>query len=121
MSEKLKQKLTIDELETLLNKEEDYRIKILPDGSIIRLSDEEVDVIRKELKEEERKADEVRRLADELFQAVEKAQGFAFISDGEGAGMTKKEFFERIRGRLDWSHKATDEIKKFLKKYGQCS
>lgn len=121
MSEKVKQKLTIDELEAILNKEEDYRIKLLPDGSIIRLSDEEIDVIRKEIKEEERKADEVRRLADELFRAVEKSQGFAFISDGEGAGMTKQQFFERIRGRLDWSHKATEEIKKFLKKYQQLS
>ena len=61
----------------------------------------------------------VDELADELFLAVEKAQGFAFISDGEGAGMTRRQFFKRVRGRLDWSRRASREIAKFLRRHGQ--
>jgi hypothetical protein len=67
------------------------------------------------------KDDSVERLSDELFILVEKAQGFAFISDSEGAGMTQAQFFERVRGRLNWSEKSCELIRKFLKKYGELS
>jgi len=61
----------------------------------------------------------VELLADELFRRVEKAQGFAFISDAEGAGMTRQQFFERVRGRLAWSVKSCQGITNFLRKYGE--
>lgn len=35
----------------------------------------------------------VEALSDELFKLVEEAQGFAFVSDAEGAGMTEEQFF----------------------------
>ena len=63
--------------------------------------------------------EEVDKLADELFKLVEAAQGFAFISDGEGAGMNRSQFFARVRGRLRWTRKSDRLIKKFLMKYGE--
>lgn len=63
---------------------------------------------------------EVEELADELFAAVQKAQGHAFVSDGETFA-TKKEFFERIRGRLEWSMAASRRMRVFLKKHDALS
>ena len=59
-------------------------------------------------------SDRVGRLADELFREVEEAQGYAFISDGEGAGMTEEQFYKRIRGRLKWAEKQVVIIRGFL-------
>jgi hypothetical protein len=61
----------------------------------------------------------VEQLADELFALVETAQGYAFISDGEFFGMSKSEFFARVRGRLKWSEKVNRLIRSFLRKYGE--
>jgi hypothetical protein len=61
----------------------------------------------------------VEELADELFIAVERAQGFAFISDAEGASMMEDEFFERVRGRLAWSEESCRIIRKFLRDHQQ--
>lgn len=58
----------------------------------------------------------VERLADELFRQVEEAQGHAFISDAEGAGMDEQQFFDRVRGRLDWTEKSATLIRDFLVK-----
>lgn len=58
-------------------------------------------------------------LADELFLAVEKSQGYAFISDGEAALGTKERFFERQRGRLWYALAAAQKISQFLKKYDE--
>jgi len=63
----------------------------------------------------------VDQLCDELFLAVEHSQGFAFISDAEGATMTRAQFFERIRGRLAWTEKSAKIIRNFLFKYGELS
>lgn len=59
---------------------------------------------------------EVRKLADELFDLVQRSQGYAFVSDGEQFP-TKARFFERIRGRQAHAQKAADMMKGFLKKY----
>lgn len=62
----------------------------------------------------------VERLAAELFKAVESAQGFAYVSDGEAhAGTVESEFFRRTRGRLEWSKEVTLKLREFLKKHGQ--
>jgi hypothetical protein len=63
------------------------------------------------------KVEDVEKLNDELFTLVQESQGYAFISDGEGGGMTREQFFERIRGRLAWSVKSSNLIRKFLKKH----
>lgn len=63
-------------------------------------------------------ATDVKELADELFRKVEKAQGFAFCSDGE-TFPTKAQFFARIRGRLEWNKAATRYMRAFLRKHGQ--
>lgn len=62
--------------------------------------------------------DEVHKLADELFREVELEQGRAFVSDGETFG-TKVEFFQRVRGRYEWSKAASRRILAFLKKHGE--
>lgn len=67
-------------------------------------------------RKDERKA--VDALADELFQAVEEAQGYAFISDGE-TFRTTAEFFNRVQGRLAWSRLSVELIEKFLVKHGK--
>jgi|HubBroStandDraft_4_1064222.scaffolds.fasta_scaffold04643_6 hypothetical protein len=59
------------------------------------------------------------QLADELFELVQKSQGMAFVSDAEGAGMSREQFFRRIRGRLEWSKESCKQFKQFLKKYGE--
>ena len=63
---------------------------------------------------------EVDKLVDELFSKVEKAQGFAHVSDGE-TFETKAELFKRIRWRLEWSKAATRRIREFLQKHGELS
>ena len=55
--------------------------------------------------------------AAELFAKVEQAQGFFFVSDGEGQGMRRDEFFDRIRGRLEWGRKAVRQMRAFLAKH----
>lgn len=60
---------------------------------------------------------EVERLVDELFDAVQSSQGYAFISDGEMFN-TKRQFFERIRGRLEHSRESVRIIRAFLHKHG---
>lgn len=64
--------------------------------------------------------DEVLKLTDELFRAVEASQGYFFVSDGEEFD-TKAEFFERIRGRLEHGHAAVRVMTRFLNKYGEYS
>lgn len=61
----------------------------------------------------------VPELVDELFKDVEESQGHGFWSDGECAGFTHQQFFERVRGRLDWNLRAVAIIRKFLRKYGE--
>lgn len=61
---------------------------------------------------------DVARLVDELFGAVQGAQGYAHVSDGE-TFTNVPDFFARIRGRLRWSEEATRLIRDFLKKYDQ--
>jgi len=61
---------------------------------------------------------DVTKLVDELFQKVQLEQGHAFVSDGE-TFPTKAEFFQRIRGRLEWSKAATRRMRAFLKKHGE--
>jgi hypothetical protein len=61
----------------------------------------------------------VPELLDELFSAVQEAQGHGFISDGEAYGLTHQQFFDQIRSRLDWNKEAIKIIKKFLRKYGE--
>ena len=58
-------------------------------------------------------------LLDELFCAVQEAQGHGFFSDGEAFGFTHQQFFEQVRTRLDWNQEALRIIKKFLRKYGE--
>jgi hypothetical protein len=60
----------------------------------------------------------VARLVDELFTAVQQAQGFAFCSDGETFDSIP-EFFARIRGRLKWNDEASKIIRAFLRKHSQ--
>jgi hypothetical protein len=62
----------------------------------------------------------VEKLADELFESVQQSQGFSFVSDGEAHdGMTEEQFFERVRGRLQWSHESVRLMRNFLRKYKQ--
>jgi hypothetical protein len=61
---------------------------------------------------------EVSRLTDELFRAVELPQGYFHISDGETFA-TKAEFFERIRGRLRHGRAAVHAMEAFLDKYSE--
>lgn len=60
----------------------------------------------------------VEGLGAELFDEVEKAQGYAYVSDGEHFATTK-EFFERQRGRLEYQREAVRRMVKFLRKYGE--
>lgn len=62
--------------------------------------------------------EQVAKLADELFAAVELHQGFFHISDGENFD-TLGEFWERIRGRLAHGRKACRIMADFLAKHGQ--
>lgn len=57
-------------------------------------------------------------LVDELFDMVERPQGYSFCSDGETFSTVPK-FFERIRGRYEWSKEASRQMRKFLRKHGQ--
>lgn len=57
-------------------------------------------------------------LADELFRKIEKSQGMAFVSDGETFS-TRAQFFERIRGRLQWQREGVRVMSAFLRKYGE--
>jgi hypothetical protein len=59
---------------------------------------------------------EVERLFDELFHKVERAQGYAFVSDGE-TFETKAELFKRIRGRLEWNKAASRIMAAWLRKH----
>lgn len=59
---------------------------------------------------------DVERLVNELFHAVQNAQGHAFVSDGETFDSVT-DFFARIRGRLKWSQETTRLMREFLKKY----
>lgn len=61
---------------------------------------------------------EVDGLVNELFHRVQKEQGYAHVSDGETFA-TKAEFFQRIRGRLEWSKAASRRMRAFLKKYDE--
>ena len=59
---------------------------------------------------------EVDALVADLFAKVQKAQGFAFCSDGE-TFQTKAELFERIQGRLEWNREASKIMSRWLRKY----
>ena len=59
---------------------------------------------------------EVDALVQELFQEVQCAQGYFFVSDGETFA-TKKEFFERIRGRLEHGRDAVFIMNRFLRRH----
>lgn len=61
---------------------------------------------------------DIDRLVDELFSAIQTAQGYSFCSDGETFASVP-DFFARIRGRLRWSEEATQVMRAFLKKYDQ--
>ena len=61
----------------------------------------------------------VPELLDELFTAVQEAQGHGYFSDGEASGFTHQQFFEQVRTRLDWNLEVVKIIKKFLRKYGE--
>ncbi len=60
----------------------------------------------------------VQDLADELLESVETAQGYFFVSDGE-TFPTTAQFFERIRGRLEYGKLAVRKMRAFLKKHGE--
>lgn len=60
----------------------------------------------------------VAELADELFSKIERAQGMAFVSDGEHFP-TVEQFFERVRGRLDWQRRSVRVMADFLRKYDE--
>lgn len=66
----------------------------------------------------EDKRKEVDRLVQELFGAVQTSQGYFYVSDGETFA-TRAEFFERIRGRLDWGREAVAKMNAFLRKHGE--
>jgi hypothetical protein len=59
---------------------------------------------------------EVDKLVDDLLHRVQRAQGFAFCSDGE-TFKTKAELFERIRGRLEWNKEASRILSAWLRKH----
>lgn len=60
----------------------------------------------------------VEKLNDELFQLVERDQGYAFISDGMGS-MTREQFFAMARRALKHSRAASQKLGAFLKKHGE--
>jgi hypothetical protein len=53
-----------------------------------------------------------------LFSDIQRAQGYAYVSDGE-TFKTKAKFFERIRGRLLWQKKGVEIMTAFLEKHGE--
>lgn len=57
-------------------------------------------------------------LTDDLFRAVEESQGLFHVSDGE-TFHTGQEFFERVRGRLEWGKEAVRLMQAFLRKHGE--
>jgi hypothetical protein len=57
-------------------------------------------------------------LADELFGKIERAQGMSFVSDGEHFP-TVEQFFERVRGRLEWQRRGVRIMAAFLRKHGE--
>jgi len=62
---------------------------------------------------------QVELLADELFAKIQASQGYFFVSDGEGCGMTRPRFFDRMRGRLEHGREAVRIMRVFLVKYGE--
>ena len=60
----------------------------------------------------------VEALTAELFRAIERAQGYAFHSDG-AMFRTPEEFFARVRGRRDWAIEVVQIYGRFLAKYGE--
>lgn len=62
--------------------------------------------------------EKVHELADELFAAIERSQGFAHVSDGE-TFPTVEAFFERIRGRLEHQRKGARIMADFLRRHNQ--
>lgn len=61
---------------------------------------------------------EVEALGAELFKIVETDQGHFFVSDGE-TFPTTAQFFERIRGRLEYGRRSVRKMAAFLRKYGE--
>lgn len=61
----------------------------------------------------------IARLANELFNAVEKPQGQAFISDGWSGANDREQFLEWVQDRLDWNNEASKKIRAFLRKHRQ--
>lgn len=58
------------------------------------------------------------KLGEELFELVERDQGYAYISDGMGS-MTRQQFFDMTRRALKHSDIATTKIRSFLRKHGE--
>ena len=67
----------------------------------------------------EQESADVEALADELFAKVQESQGFFYVSDGEGLGMRRDQFFDRIRGRLEWGRLAVKQMRAFLAKHDE--
>lgn len=61
----------------------------------------------------------VRDLGDELFLAVQAAQGHGFISDGISDIADRDQFFGIVRNHLHHTVLAARIIRKFLKKYNE--
>lgn len=61
----------------------------------------------------------VEKLGNEIFLAVQGAQGNAFISDGVAGLSDTKTLFGVIRGALKATRKSERIVIKFLKKYGE--
>lgn len=61
---------------------------------------------------------DVEALTNELFGKIERSQGYAFVSDGE-TFPTTREFFERIRGRLEHQREGVKIMAAFLRKHGE--
>lgn len=61
---------------------------------------------------------EIDKLADELFSDIQRAQGYAYVSDGE-TFKTKSKFFERVRGRLEWQKEGVEIMVAFLERHGE--
>lgn len=57
-------------------------------------------------------------LADDLFNAIQRDQGYFYVSDGETFASTAK-FFNRIRGRLRHGRIAIRKMEAFLRKHGE--
>lgn len=62
---------------------------------------------------------EVKKLADEIFGAVEYDQGKAFISDGIEAAKSPKQLFATVRASLKHSQIVVRKTRAFLRKYGE--